>query len=260
MASLTHGVKKRMSLMMTRKKTIEKKMSAEYTTLKHAVLRQKDTLEGAVPYVKRASHVAFADSYLSFFDLVANDTPVDSSSYDAVRDANDAAKAVHKDAHTPPAADSAPARLLAHVDAYIAELNTVAKEFAAVEKQFVETERYERKVGKLLSADKKTRADKDGAGAADKTTATAVKASDKTVRNMDKREVERAAFHTKLDSVIAMMKKTNAKYETILKCVYTAFWMSEDAFISATDSATKAVREKCKAEVDDLINLDVSKL
>lgn len=237
---------------MTRKKTVEQNISAEYTTLKHSVLRQKDSLEKALPYVKKSAHTAFAESYRMFAEIVVNDMPVDSEAYEAVKSANEAAKKIHTEANTPFGSESAPARLVSHVESYISELKMVIKEFPAVEKSFVETDRYERKVGKL--------SEKTAKVAGENGKSDGNKFADKTRRNMDKLESERAAFNTKLDSVIEMMKKTNAKYETILQCLHTAFWLSEDKFVSFLTETTASVREQCKQDEEEMVDIDVSKL
>lgn len=238
---------------MTRKKTVEQNISAEYTTLKHAIMRQKDTLEKALPYVKKSAHTAFAESYRMFAELVINDMPVDSSAYDSIKDANDAAKKIHTEANTPEGSESTTARLVAHVESYINELKMIIKEFPTVEKSFVETDRYERKVGKLSEKTAKAAGIENGKSDGNKM-------ADKTRRNMDKLESERAAFNTKLDSVIDMMKKTNAKYEKVLQCTHTAFWLSEDKFVSFLAEATASVREQCKQDEQAMVDLDVSKL
>lgn len=249
MSGIAHSVRKRLSIATTRTKTVEKNISAEYTTQKHAMLRQKETLEKALELVKKHAHSEFADSYKKFNELVSGDAPADTTLFAKSREAGEAVNKVYALSKTPIDKNSPAAQMLAHATAYLAELNTVEKEFHGVEASFVEVERYEKKVGKL---NLKSSGDTKGSGSD--------KVADKTRRNVNKLETERAAFATKLDATIEMMKKSNAKYEKVLDCVFTAFWVTEDEFITSTDFRTKEVREKAKQAQAELVDLDVSKM
>lgn len=248
MSGIAHSVRKRLSIATTRTKTVEKNISAEYTSQKRSLLHSIETLENAVGMVKKKAHSEFADSYKKFTDLISLDTPVDTALYAKTREANEVANSIFNKAKIPLQKESSAARLIAHVEAYMAELKVVEKEFNIVEVGFVEVSRYEKKVGKL--------SEKVGK-AADKTKGSD-KVVDRTRRNLDKLESERTAFNSKLQSVVDMTKKCNAKYEKILDCIYTAFWLSENDFLTSTIKVSQSVRDACIASEDELVALDVS--
>lgn len=249
MSGIAHSVRKRLSIATTRTKTVEKNISAEYTTQKHMLQSHKKTLEEALELVKKHAHSEFADSYKKFNELVAGDAPADTAVFEKSRTAGEAITKVYSHSKTPIDKSSQAAKMLAHVSAYLAELSTVEKEFSGVEAGFVEVERYERKLGKLARK----------SGGEDKGKASD-KAADKTRRNVTKLETERASFKTKLDATIEMMKKSNAKYEKMLDCVFTAFWVTEDEFLNFTDTQTKEIREAAKQAQIELADIDVSNM
>lgn len=250
MSSIAHGMRKRLSIATTRTKTVERNMSNDYTTEKHAVQRQKATLVKALEFVKKG-HTGWkdiAESYKKFAEMVLNDTPLDSPLYEKTSKANESANAVHAHMSQPPDSSVAAARLVAHVQAYIAELTTIEKEFPVVEHGFIEVSRYENKVGKLSG--KASKSEKKG-NTDDKT-------SSRVRKNIDKLEEERAKHRPKLEGVIDMMKRANAKYPKVLHCAHTAYWLYEDSFLTATESHTKETRESCNCVKEELVSLDLN--
>lgn len=250
MSTIAHAAKRRFSIATTRTKTVEKNISNEYTSEKHELLRHKATLESALNFVKKG-HTGWkdvADSYKKFAELIDGDTPVDAPMHQKAVEARDSANAVHDHMSAPLSSEAAPAVLVSHVRAYISELETIEKQFPDVEGKFVEFCRYEKKSGKL--SDKAAKATDTTSG--DKNVSRAN-------RNVRKLEETRAAFQTKLDGVLDMLKRSNAKYVKVLECAYTAYWLYEDTFITATESRTKGLRSKCESCKDELVKFDVSK-
>lgn len=226
-------------------------MSNVYTTEKQALLRQKATLEKALEGISSAhsNWKEIATHYQKFSELIVGDSPVDSTLFGLATEAAAAANATQAQVATPAESAGSPARLEAHVRAYMAEVVTIEKECVAVEAGCVEVNRYKRKVDKL--SDRAAKADK--AKGSDKS-------KERTHRNLDKLEAERASYATKLEGIIDMMKRANAKFETILHCAMVAFWLQEGATIHSFAERSLMVREHAAQVEDELVALDVANL
>lgn len=253
MSSIAHGAKKRFSLVTTRTKTREKNMPAEYTTKKHALQREKKTLESTLELID-SSHNSWKSislSYKKFAELVSSDAGVDTVVFPKAGATATATNELHDHFAAPRPVDHPPARLLAHVKAFIAELETIEKECKALEEQSVEKSRYEKKTRKL---EKKTSSTKHVSKAA---------SEDKTVHkkqsNIHKLEEETAKFDVKFQSTMDMLKKANAKFEKVLHCAHSAFWLEQDEAINFTAEKTASARADASTSKDELVAFDLGK-
>lgn len=225
-------------------------MPNEYTVEKHSLEREKKTLEHALDLLTH-SHDSWKDlgsSYKKFADLVSGDAGVDGVVFPHAEEAAKAANAVHHKLEVPPESSKPPARLIAHIKAYLAELKAVEKECEAVEKLYVESHRYEKKSQKL--ARKADRA----AGQKDKPVA---KVTEKRNRNLDKYENERNKYNNKLASVMDMLKRSNAKFDKVLHCAHAAYWLQQDEVLTFIVEKTADARGKANEHKDELVNYDL---
>lgn len=250
MSGLRHSVTRRFSIATTRTKTIEKNISNDYTTEKHALLRHKATLEKSLDFVKKG-HSGWKDvgeSYKKFSELIDSDTPLDSPLHERAVQAKMSSNTVHDHLILPPSTDAAPSRLVSPVRAYISELETIEKQFPEVENLYIDVLHYQKKVNKNSKKASKASDTKSGDNN--------VRAAS---RNVDKLENCRASFTTKLEGVLDMMKRSNAKYVKVLECAHTAYWLYEDAYIKAVEARTNSVRATCANSTEELLKFDVTK-
>lgn len=244
-------MKKRLSLLTTRTKTVEKGMPDEYTAGKHALEREKKTLEQALELMNNShgSWKHIGHTYKKFAELVSSDAGVDSTVYPEAGETAKAADAVHHKLEAAPDSSQAPARLIAHVKAYLAEINTIEKECVDVEKRWVEKHRYENKASK-----KKGRFDKfERKGKTDK----AEKEKDDLIRQENKLANESAPFQTKLTGVLEMMKSTNGKFDQVLHCAHAAYWLEQHEILTFISDKTASTRNNSLAHQDKLVNYDL---
>lgn len=239
MASLAHGMKKRMSKVATRKKTIEENISAAYTGAKKQLQREKKTLNDALDLIEgtESSWAVVANQQKNFAELMETEAPIEGALHTPATAVVSQARAFQIETTTPAATDDAVAKMVGHVKAYMAEIDTVEGEFKNVETLFTETQRYEKKVGKLSNKENK---------------------AEKTKRNMDKLEGARASQQSALDGIIDRMGKTSAKFEAVLQCAQTAFWLKQNKFVATVGEKTQEARTAAELISGDMEKVDVT--
>lgn len=251
MSGITHGMKKRMSLLTTRKKTVENGLPDEYNTAKRAMEREKKTLERALALLDTShdSWKQIGHSYKKFADLVSSDASVDAALYPQAGDAAKAANAVHHKLQAGPEDTASRSRMIAHVKAFLAEVSATEKDCVDVEGRWVESNRYETKVSrkqkKMEKAERKNKADK------------AEKVKKQLHGNESKYEAERVTYESKLTSTIDRMKRINSHFDKVLHCAHAAYWLEQHEVLTFISEKTSDARTVSVAHQDELVNLDL---
>lgn len=239
MSSIAHGMKKRMSKVTTRKKTIEGSISAAYTAAKKQLQREKKAITDAVNLIEgtESSWAAVALHLKSFAELIETEAPIEGPLHTPATSVVSQARAFQIETTSPVPTDDPVAKMLRHVKAYIAEIHAVENDFKTVETSFTETQRYEKKVGKLSNKENK---------------------ADKMKRNMDKLEGARAAQQSAVDAIVERMAKTSAKFEPVLQCAQTAFWLKQDKFVATVAEKTRDATTAAALISGDMEKIDVA--
>lgn len=264
MSELAHNVRKRLSRAALGTKTLEAGMSPEYISEKHTILREKATLERVLELttVCRKSWLEVMHTQKNVADNIAGDAKVDGTFYPRAAEAAAAVNCIYGFACSPPQADGTISKIETHVRAYLSEVNTVVDKFVDVESGFAEVSRYQRKVGKLSDRTSRLERRVENTGgkseAANKKAQRAEKVASRTRRNLTKLEGERAAYESKLNGVINDMKTSSAKYETVLQCAHTAFWLSQQEMLGEITRNSQPVHDYVSAVKDELVDLDVT--
>lgn len=233
-------MKKRMSRVATRKKTIEANISATYTSAKKQLQREKKSLNDALSLMDQSSTawVEIAVKQKDFAELIETEAPIEGGLHASSTPIVAATRAFQADASAAPEVNDKAGKMIGHVKAYLAEIDSVEAEFKNIETLFTETQRYEKKVGKLTGSKEKK--------------------AEKTKRNLDKLEGARAAQQSAVDSCVERMQKTSGKFESMLQCVQTAFWLRQDKFVTAIVDGTTAARTAAEGVSDEMEKLDVT--
>lgn len=250
MSGITHGMKKRMSLLTTRKKTVENGLPDEFNSEKHAMEREKKTLEQALSLLDNSheSWKQIGNSYKKFADLVSSDANVDASLYPQAGDAAKGANAVHHKLNSGPEVSASRSRMIAHVKSFLAEVSAAEKDCASVEEKWVERHRYENKVSrrqkKMDKAERKSKTEK------------ADKAKRQLIENETKLEAEHVTFNTSLEQAISRMKNINSKFDKVLHCAHAAYWLEQNEMLTFISEKTLDARSNSAAHEKELVEFD----
>lgn len=237
MSSITHGMKKRMSRATTRTKTIDGNMPAEYTAAKQTMVRQKAAVAKAVEMVESAKKnwTQVFETEKDFAEHILTETAVDGSLYATATESVEGVRNLQKEIAISEAPDSHSVRMIGVAKGFLAEIESIEKEIPDVNTSYTEKARYEKKMGKLQKNDGKT---------------------EKKSKNLDKLENVRAVFDSKMDGIVERIKKANARYEEVLRCVHGAFWMGEGRYMGMVDRNTSSVRGVVDVQKDDIVKPD----
>ncbi|CDF38504.1 unnamed protein product [Chondrus crispus] len=235
-------MKKRISKVTTRKKTIEANISSAYTAAKNQLLREKKAISDALVLIHDSSAkawVSLASTHKSFAELVDTESPIEGPLHEATTGTVTAARQFHGDASAEPSIGDNTAKMLGHIKAYLAEIESVEADFKKVETLYTETQRYEKKVGKLSSKEK------DGKAVRKK-------------RNLDKLEGARSAQQSAIDGSLERMGKTSAKFEAVMQCSQTAFWLRQDKLVKSLVALTQSARTAAEDVSEEMAKLDIT--
>lgn len=236
MSNFAHGMKKRLSMATTRSKKLESSISSEYLTAKKRLQREKKVLVDAVKFVDTSSTPweKIAQTQKEFAELIETEGPIDGSLHVGATKAGLEARALHQSMiGAKPREDVA--KMVAHVRTLITEMDEIEGEFKKVETEFNETLRYEKKVGKLASKEKK---------------------AEKANSNRSKLDQARMTYQVLLDSTMSKMVKASGKFEPILQCVQTAFWVSEDHHLKLVTQGSEGTRAAANGIAGRVVNMD----
>lgn len=239
MASITHGLKKRMSKATTRTKTINKNISAEYTVAKNLLNRQRTAVEGALKHIGSAkdSWLAVHKAESEFSEHILTETEVDSPIYAAVNGAAVQVRECQTEISAAETADAPVTKIMSKIKAFVAEVEAVEKDFKDVETSYTEVARYQKKVDKLNNKSKK---------------------EEKVKNNLDKLAGSRAVYQNKVDGCVNKMGMTSSKFDTVLKMIMAVFWGTQGKYLAVVSNHTKEVRTTAVTDLGIMVDTDMS--
>lgn len=234
-------MKVRLSLASLKPATVESIMPAQYTMLKDTLARKKNTLNLSLSAIEEKSSwrwMEIANLHKNFAELLSDnirlDSPVFSHAEKTIADID----SLHAKFIEPTSITDAPSMMIGHVRAYITDIEDIEKEYKSVERKAAEKQRYEKKVAKLTTKEKNI---------------------GKTHRNMEKLEGARVGFRNAVEALMERMEETNKKYEAVIQCAQTAFWLHQNKFIKLVQEKSMYAREVAAALSERVEQLDVTK-
>lgn len=236
MSTFAHGMKKRLSMATTRTKKLENSISSDYLTAKKRLQRERKALVEAVKYVDTSSTAweKIAHTQKDFAEIIETEGAIDGPLHvDATRAVSEARDLHQSVVGVKPSENVA--KMVNNAKALITEMDQIEAGFKKVETEFNETLRYERKIGKLASKEKKT---------------------DKTNANKSKLEQARMTYQGNLDAALGRMNKASGKFEAILQSVQTAFWLTEDSYLRLVSHGSEAARTAALNVADQVAKMD----
>lgn len=249
MGDVTYDLKGRISQFKARSETVEIVIQDEFTTESDAFWCGRKALKDALKLLTHShdSWRGIGISYKKFADLISNDAGVNRIVSPHAEEAVKAANAVHFKLEAPPEPSKSLARLITRIRAYLFDLEAVHKQSVEVLVSSVELGFCKEKCLKL--AKKAERAIQKG-----KLTH---KVSDKTNHELDMYEIARNDYMNERASVTEILKRSNAKCETMLHCAHAAYWLQQDEFLKFIMEKTADARGKADEHKDELVNYDM---
>eukprot|EP00177_Eucheuma_denticulatum_P004002 GFKZ01007228.1.p1 GENE.GFKZ01007228.1~~GFKZ01007228.1.p1 ORF type:complete len:270 (+),score=63.35 GFKZ01007228.1:478-1287(+) len=238
MSTLTHNVKKRLSLATTRSKKLETRLPTDYLAAKTRLKNERKGLEEGVKLLD-ASWARWEEMgrfHKDMAELIESEASIDGGLHVEAGSNVTAVRAMHQQ-FVGMGHGEVVSKLKANVSVVVKEMESIEGQFKTVEGDFNETLRYERKVDKLAGKEKK---------------------SDKVTANKGKLEAARKTYEASLDGVIKRMTAVNGMYDGMLQSLQTAFWVTQDQALALVMEKTAGPRDNAKMVVDEVAKMDAA--
>lgn len=240
MTDLKHATKKRFAKTLTRKKTIESGVSAEFTDYRKKLQAAYNAVKTMIKEIRatREAWQTVSKHQSAFSEALVAALPVDGVVRTHAREVDNTARKMHHIILENEAPTDAHLRIVGVLEGYLSLLQAIKDDYPDVETSFTEVRRYQRKVEKL--------------------TKKAPKKQESLTRNLEKLNVARGEHDAKLLHIIPRMSAAYEKHEAVFQCAHHAFWISQDKFITIVNNSTHAIRLESAAVRDHLVNIDIN--
>lgn len=234
-----HAIKKRLSLITTRKKVLEDGLDAEFVTL-------RDQLDGIYKSLKvlstqirtsRQDWTQVAKHQGEFASKLASSLPQGGPVRNHASEVEDRIRHVYRRLIEEDGKGSAHEKLTSILDSYESMIVAIREEYPKVNSAYNETLRYSKKT------DKVERRKRDN--------------HEKLNRNATKREAAENKYKDMLFDIIPRMKGLLAKHEAVFQCAHHAFWLASNTYVTTIETATEYIRQESVLTHPKLLDIDV---
>lgn len=235
-----HAFKRRLSNAMTKQKTINENLDAEFVTLRSQLDGISKSLKMLSSQIRtsRQAWTQVAKQQADFSSKLTSSLPQGGMVQAHAREVEERIQSVYRRLIEEDGRGSTHERITSVLDTYQNMIDELEKEYPAIELAFTETRRYGGKVDNLNNKKKKDNV--------------------KLTRNARKKEDALKDYRLKSEDIKRRMRIVLDKHEAVFQCAHHAFWLASNTYETTIEDATEPIRLESVAVHKQLEDIDVA--